>query len=54
MVFTDDSRTFIEPKLVKVLIEWEYMNDNDTSLVINSPNGKIIYRRRITNCFEDS
>ena len=42
MVFIDRSRTFIEPKLVKVLIEWEYMIDNDTLLIINTPNGMII------------
>jgi hypothetical protein len=33
---------FIEPKLVKVLIEWENMVDNDTLLVISSPNGMMI------------
>ena len=42
MIFIDRSRTFIEPKLIKVLIEWESMIENDTSLIINSPNGMMI------------
>lgn len=41
MIFIDRSRTFIEPKLVKVLVQWESMIENDTSLVIHSPNGMI-------------
>lgn len=41
-MFIDRSRTFIEPKLIKVLIEWESMTENDTTLVIHSPNGMII------------
>ncbi len=42
MIFIDRSRTFIEPKLVKVLIEWEHITENDTSLIINSPNGMMV------------
>jgi hypothetical protein len=41
MIFIDRSRTFIEPKLVKVLIQWESMAENDTLLIIYSPNGMI-------------
>ncbi|CAF3556624.1 unnamed protein product [Rotaria socialis] len=44
IVFLDRSKTFIEPKLVKVLIEWESMNDNDTCLVISSPSGIVLQR----------
>lgn len=42
VIFHDRSRTFIEPKLIKVLIEWNAMTDNDTSLIIHSPNGTFI------------
>ena len=41
---------FIEPKLVKVLIEWEHMTDNDTSLVISSPSGMIIQSITFFSC----
>ncbi|CAF0959935.1 unnamed protein product [Rotaria sordida] len=47
IVFIDRSRTFIEPKLVRVLIEWESMTDNNTSLIINSPNGAVLQRVKL-------
>ena len=43
LMFHDRSRTFIEPKLIKILIEWNAMTDNDTSLILHSPNGKFPY-----------
>ncbi|CAF3311576.1 unnamed protein product [Rotaria sp. Silwood2] len=52
IVFIDRSRTFMEPKLVKVLIEWESMTDNDTSLVINSPSGAVLQRVKLLPSIE--
>jgi len=40
LVFLDRSRTFVQPKLVKVLIEWNNMTNNDTHLIIQNPIGR--------------
>ncbi|CAF3656877.1 unnamed protein product [Adineta steineri] len=47
IIFIDRSRTFIEPKVIKALIEWQNMTSNDTSLVIHNPNGAILQRVKL-------
>lgn len=47
IVFLDRSRTFIQPQLVKVLIEWNNMTNNHTNLIIQNPIGLTLQQVRI-------
>ncbi|CAF4509194.1 unnamed protein product, partial [Rotaria sp. Silwood2] len=51
-VFIDRSRTFIEPKIVTVLIEWTSEMNEEVSLVMEDPTGNVITRISITQSDE--